>query len=71
MSKQSTWWRDERNIEVHIDMSQLYKIRHEDINESKVAMSSYQLLNLFMRVNYLMGTINQAYINYMSQHLTM
>ena len=71
MSEQSTWWRDERNIEVHIDMSQLYKVRHEEMNESKVAMESQVLLKLFNRVNCLMGDINQTYINYMWQHLKM
>lgn len=70
LSEQSSWWKDERNIEVHLYMSQLYKTRHEEINESKVAMESRVLLDLFNRVNYLMSTINQAYINCMwQQHL--
>ena len=69
MSKHSTWWKNERNIEVHIDMSQLCKIRHEEINESKEAMESLQLLNLFNRVNRLIANLNQVYINYMRKHL--
>ena len=46
LSEQSTWWKNVRNIEVHLDMSQLYKARHEKINESKVAMEAHLLIDL-------------------------
>ena len=52
LSEQSTWWKDERNTEVHLDMSQLYKTRHEEINESKVAMESQLLMGLLVQSNY-------------------
>lgn len=69
LSEQSTWWKDERNIEVHLDMAQLYKARHEEINESKVAMEAQLLMGLLVQINKLMGRMHQAYINYMSEHL--
>lgn len=69
LSKLSSWWRDERNTEVHLDMSQLYKARHEEINESKVAMEAQLLMGLLVQINKLMGRMHQAYINYMSEHL--
>ena len=69
LSEQSTWWKDERNIEVHLDMSQLYKARHEDINESKVAMEAHLLIDLLVQINRLMGRMHQAYIDYMMMHL--
>lgn len=69
LSEQSSWWKDERNIEVHLDMSQLYKSRHEEINESKVAMEAQLLMGLLVQINKLMGRMHQAYINYMSEHL--
>jgi hypothetical protein len=68
-SEQSSWWRDERNIEVHLDMSQLYKIRHEEINERKEAMEAQLLMSLLVQINKLMGRMNQTYISYMSEHL--
>jgi hypothetical protein len=68
-SEQSTWWKDERNTEVHLDMSQLYKTRHEEINESKVAMESQLLIGLLVQINKLMGRMHQAYIDYMVMHL--
>ena len=69
LSEQSTWWKDERNIEVHLDMSQLYKSRHEEINESKVAMEAHLLIDLLVQINRLMGRMHQAYIGYMMMHL--
>ena len=69
LSEQSTWWKDERNIEVHLDMSQLYKSRHEEINESKVAMEAHLLIDLLVQINKLMGRMHQAYIDYMMMHL--
>lgn len=62
LSEQSTWWKDERNTEVHLDMSQLYKTRHEEINESKVAMESQLLIGLLALINKLMRCMHQAYI---------
>ena len=69
LSEQSTWWKDERNTEVHLDMSQLYKARHEEINESKVAMEAHLLIDLLVQINRLMGRMHQAYIDYMMMHL--
>jgi hypothetical protein len=69
LSEQSTWWKNERNIEVHLDMSQLYKSRHEEINESKVAMEAHLLIDLLVQINRLMGRMHQAYIDYMMMHL--
>ena len=69
LSEQSTWWKDERNTEVHLDMSQLYKTRHEEINESKVAMESHLLIDLLVQINKLMWRMHQAYIDYMVMHL--
>ena len=69
LSKQSTWWKDERNIEVHLDMTQLYKSKHEEINESKVAMEAHLLIDLLVQINKLMGRMHQAYIDYMIMHL--
>ena len=69
LSEQSTWWKDERNIEVHLDMSQLYKSRHEEINESKVAMEAHLLIDLLVQINKLMWRMHQEYIDYMVMHL--
>ena len=69
LSEQTAWWKDERNIEVHLDRTQLYKSRHEEINESKVAMEAHLLIDLLVQINKLMGRMHQAYIDYMIMHL--
>ena len=69
LSEQSTWWKNVRNIEVHLDMSQLYKARHEKINESKVAMEAHLLIDLLVQITKLMRRMHQAYIDYMKMCL--
>lgn len=64
-----SWWKDVRNIEVHIDVNELYKYRNEIVNESKVAMEAYRLIDFFNRLNSLMARINRACINFMIRHL--
>lgn len=59
------WWKDERNAEVHIDAVRLYELRHEEINESKVAMETMQLIKLFNRFNHLIARMHHAFLDYM------
>lgn len=63
ISKDS-WWKDERNAEVHIDTVRLYELRHEKINESKVVMEASQLLACFNRFNSLMRNLSKASLDY-------
>lgn len=63
ISKDS-WWKDERDAEVHIDAVRLYELRHEEINESKVAMEASQLLACFNRFNNLMRNLSKAALDY-------
>ena len=44
-SKASSWWKDERNVETHLDVEKLYESRCEDVIESKVMMDSLKLFN--------------------------
>ena len=60
----NSWWKDERDAEVHIDASKLYELRHEEINESKEVMGTWQLMNLFNRFNNLIAR-HKVYLNYM------
>lgn len=61
----NSWWKEERNAEVHIDAFKLYELRHEEINESKVAMETMQLIDLFNRFNHLIAKTHRALLNYM------
>ena len=63
ISKDS-WWKDERNAEVHIDAFKLYELRHEEINESKVVMETSQLIDCFNRFSSLMRNLSKASLDY-------
>ena len=39
----SSWWKDERNCETHLDTEKLYKSRRVEIIESKVMMDFLKL----------------------------
>lgn len=66
ISKDS-WWKDERDAEVHIDAAKLYELRHEEINESKVAMEAGQLTDLFNRFNHLTAEMHRVYLNHITE----
>ena len=43
-----------------------YELRHEEINESKVVMETWQLIELFNRINRFICGLHRAYFNYMT-----
>lgn len=47
----SSWWKDERDVETHLDTEKLYDSRCEDIIESKVMMESLKLYKTLFAVN--------------------
>lgn len=60
------WWKEERNTEVHIDATKLYELRHEEINESKVAMEASILTDLFNRFNNLIARMLRALLDHIN-----
>lgn len=65
-SSKDSWWKDERDAEVHIDAAKLYELRHEEINESKVVMEAEQLIDLFRRFNHLIAEMYRVYLNHIT-----
>lgn len=63
LADKGSWWKKERNAEVHIDVDLLYEYRHDDINESKVVMETEQLINVFNKIDLLLATVNRAFID--------
>lgn len=49
-SESSSWWKDERDVETHLDADRLYDSRCEDIEESKVMMESKKLYTALFSV---------------------
>ena len=50
-SRVSSWWRDERNYETHIDSEKLYESRMVDIEESKEMLETFRLYEVLLAVN--------------------
>ena len=51
-SKISSWWKDERDYETHIDSEKLYASRMVDIEESKEMMETLRLYDALLAVNH-------------------
>lgn len=64
-SQTSSWWKDERNYETHLDTEKLYKSRQEEIIESKVMMDSLKLFNTLMAVSNFLGNVHACLFNFL------
>ena len=61
----SSWWKDERNYETHLDTEKLYKSRQEEIIESKVMMDSLKLFNTLMAVSHFLENVHACLLNFL------
>ena len=64
-AKSSSWWKEERNLETHMDTEKLYASRQEEIIESKVMMDSMKLFNTLLAVNHFLGNVHTCLYNYL------
>lgn len=62
-SKSSSWWRDERNVETHLDANKLYETRCEDIVESKVMTDSLKLFDTLFAVECFLSNMHACFRN--------
>lgn len=62
-SKSSSWWRDERNVETHLDANKLHETRCEDIIESKVMVESLMLFDTLLEVECLLKDMHACFRN--------
>ena len=63
-SHTSSWWKDERNYETHLDTEKLYKSRQEEIIESKVMMDSMKLFNTLLAVSHFLSNVHACLYNF-------
>lgn len=61
----SSWWREERNLETHLDTEELYRSRQVEIIESKVMMDSMKLFSTLLAINQFLSNVNQCLSNYL------
>lgn len=64
-SESSSWWKDERNFETHIDAIKLYNSRQEVIIESKVVIDSTKLFCSLMAVSDFLANLHTCLYNYL------
>ena len=64
-SKISTWWKDERNYETHIDSEKLYDSRMVEIEESKEMMETLRLYDALFAVNHFLTNVHACLRNYL------
>ena len=60
----SSWWKDERDVETHLDTEKLYNSRCEDIIESKVMMESLKLYNTLFAVSNFLFNMHSCINNF-------
>lgn len=57
-----SWWKDERDAEVHWDIKKLYQYRHEEVNESKVMMEAHFMIDILLRVESYTTVLHKTFI---------
>ena len=62
-SKSSSWWKDERDLETHLDAGKLYASRCEDVVESMVMLDSLKLFRTLRAVNYFLTNMHVCFLN--------
>lgn len=64
-ARSSSWWKEERNLETHLDAGNLYDSRQEVIVESKVMMDSMKLFNTLLAVSHFLTNIHACLLNFL------
>ena len=67
-SKSSSWWKDERDVETHLDIEKLYESRCEEIEESKVMMDSVKLFSTLYAVQLFLTNVHGCFHNTIIQN---
>lgn len=62
-AKSASWWKDERDLETHLDAEKLYISRCEDVVESKVMMESLKLFKTLRAVNFFLKNMHTFLYN--------
>ena len=65
-SKQSSWWKHERDLEVHLEPVKLFESRQEELNESKVMVDTIQLLDALGIVEQFVGNLHALFTNWLN-----
>ena len=64
-SKSSSWWKDERDVETHLDIEKLHMSRCEDVVESKVMLESLKLFRTLYAVTIFLKNMHACILNFL------
>ena len=64
-AQSSSWWKEERNLETHIEAEILYNSRQEELIESKVMMDSMKLFDTLLAVSHFLGNVHSCLFNFL------
>ena len=64
-AQSSSWWKEERNLETHIEAEKLYNSRQEELIESKVMMDSMKLFDTLLAVSHFLGNVHSCLFNFL------
>jgi len=67
ISTSFNWWKEERNIETHIDAFSLYASRCVEIDESQVMVDSLRLIDVLNEVQSYTTKVHGCYVNTINQ----
>lgn len=67
-SESSTWWKNERDVETHLDADKLFASRFEEVDESKVMMDVTKLLNTLYAVQLFLTNVHACFRNTIIQN---
>lgn len=58
-----TWWKEERDLETHLDAENLYISRQKELIESEVMIDSLKLFNTLFAVNLFLTNVHACLVN--------
>lgn len=65
-SEQSSWWKQERDLEVHLEPIKLYESRQKELSESEVMIDTIKLLDALGIVEQFVGNLHTSLTNWLN-----
>lgn len=68
-SKKDSWWKNERDLETHLDAVGLYESRCEEIIESKVMLDNLRLYSILDAISRFMSNVHGCLVEYLQNNI--
>lgn len=64
-ARSSSWWKEVRDLETHLDADKLYVSREKEIKDGSLMMESLKLFDTLFAVNHFLANLNACLTNYL------